>query len=85
MRGGIPFPCLRCVLSSNCVTSVLGFSGLASDQALPRMSTLNRGDIRFEAGAQATSLYVVRSGAMSASLKNDYGAQQILGFSLVGA
>ncbi len=49
-----------------------------------RTSTLSKGQLLFEAGDRATSLYVVRSGAVSASRPNDYGMRQILSFSLRG-
>ncbi len=79
-----PLPCKRCVLADQCLTSVVDRSDLTADRSLLRTVTLAKGEQLFEAGEQATSLYVVRSGAMCASRPNGYGVQQILSFSLEG-
>lgn len=75
--------CRDCVLSSQCLPSVLGHDFPAHELRL-RTSTLSKGQLLFEEGDRATSLYVVRSGAVSASCPNDYGMRQILSFSLRG-
>ena len=76
--------CRGCVLSSRCLPSVLGRNDIPADELRFRSSTLVKGQLLFEEGDRATSLYMVRTGAMSASRANVYGAQQILSFSLRG-
>lgn len=75
--------CRDCVLFSQCLPSALG-DDLPAHELRFRTSTLSKGQLLFEAGHRATSLFVVRSGAVSASRTNDYGVQQILSFSLRG-
>ncbi|KXO83874.1 hypothetical protein AYK87_06910 [Stutzerimonas stutzeri] len=77
-------PCQQCVMSGICLPSVLAVDDLPTDQTRLRTLTLAKGQVLFEAGQQATSLYVVRSGTIGTTSPNHYGVQQILFFSLGG-
>ena len=84
VSAGHALPCQQCVMSGICLPSVLAVDDLPTDQTRLRTLTLAKGQILFEAGQQATSLYVVRSGTIGTTSPNHYGVEQILFFSLGG-
>ncbi len=77
--------CLRCVRANQCLPAVLSRVDLvALDRLITQEPVLNKGDVLFQAGQPARSLYMIRTGAVRNSQVDDEGEERIFGFVLAG-
>lgn len=83
--GKFVFSCHQCGLNALCFPYSLTYEEMDEvDEVVKRGKPLQRGDDLFTVGAEFTSLYAVRSGAIKAYNIYENGDEQVIGFFLPG-